>query len=508
MRRALVVIGLAAAAALASPTAASAALPPVKHVFIIVLENENASDTFGPSTQAPYLARALTAQGQFVPNYYAVTHLSLGNYIALVSGQGSNPYTQADAPAYIDFTPGVPGPDGQALGQGSVYPASVKTIADQLTEKGLGWKGYMEDMGNAAPAQPATCRHPAIGAQDTTQSARKGDQYATRHNPFVYFHSIIDHPSCNQNDVPLDRLPGDLRSASTTANYVFITPNLCNDGHDHPCVDGQPGGLVSADGFLKKWIPQIQASPAYREGGLIVVMFDEAVAGPGGGADSSACCGQPQFPNTPNNGGPTPGSGGGRTGAVLLSPFVKPGTTNQTAYNHFSLLRSVEDMFELVHLGYADQTGLKPFGSDVFDAGAPRLFGLAVKPVRLLAARAAARKGATISYVLSQPAQVSFRVDHGLLGRRSRGKCRKPTRRNRRSRPCRRYKRMRGGLEQNGVLGSNSLRFSGRISGKRLKAGHYRIVAAASGFAGTSNRATRYFRVKASKKKRATRRRR
>jgi hypothetical protein len=67
---------------------------------------------------------------------------------------------------------------------------------------------------------------------------------------------------------------------------------------------------------------------------------------------------------------------------------------------------------------------------------------------------------------------------------------------------------MRGGLEQSGVLGANSLRFSGRLGGKRLKAGHYRIVAAASGFAGNSNRATRYFRVKATKKKRARHRRR
>ncbi|MGF7238781.1 MAG: alkaline phosphatase family protein, partial [Frankia sp.] len=222
---------------------------------------------------------------------------------------------------------------------------------------------------------------------------------------------------------------------------------------------------------------------------------------------SSSCCAQPQFPNTPNNGGPTPGTGGGRTGAVLLSPFVKPGTTNQTAYNHFSLLRSVEDMFELGHLGYADQTGLKPFGSDVFDAGPPVLSRLAVKPVKLLAARAAARKGATISDTLSQPARVAFRVDQALAGRRSRGKCRKPTRRNRRGRRCTRYKRVRGGFERNALLGANSLRFNGRLGGKRLKVGRYRLVAVASGFAGDSRRATRAFRVKAAKKKRARRKR-
>src|SRR3954453_758298 len=120
MRRVLVGIGLAAAVALALPAVGSAALPPVKHVFVVVLENENPSETFGPSTKAPYRARGLPAQGQFVPNYYAVTHLSLGNYIAMVSGQGSNPDTQADCQFFTDVTPGTIGADGQALGAGCI----------------------------------------------------------------------------------------------------------------------------------------------------------------------------------------------------------------------------------------------------------------------------------------------------------------------------------------------------------------------------------------------------
>jgi hypothetical protein len=99
-------------------------------------------------------------------------------------------------------------------------------------------------------------------------------------------------------------------------------------------------------------------------------------------------------------------------------------------------------------------------------------------------------------------------VDRGLAGRRSRGKCRKPTRRNRRGRRCIRYKRLRGGFERNALLGANSVRFNGRLGGKRLKAGRYRLVAVASGFAGDSKRATRAFRVKAAKKKKRARRRR
>jgi hypothetical protein len=75
-------------------------------------------------------------------------------------------------------------------------------------------------------------------------------------------------------------------------------------------------------------------------------------------------------PNTPNNGGPTQGNGGGRIGAVLLSPYIEQGSVNETPYNHYSLLRSTEDMFGLPHLGYAAREGLKPFEDDVFNAPA------------------------------------------------------------------------------------------------------------------------------------------
>jgi hypothetical protein len=329
-------------------------------VFIIVLENKTYGEAFGASSKAPYLARTLPSKGALLPNYFGVTHESLGNYIALVSGQGSNPQTQADCQVYTNMLPGTIGPQGQAMGTGCVYPAAVKTVADQLAAAGLTWKGYMEDMGNA-PGQPATCRHPGFGSHDKTQTARVGDQYAARHNPFVYFHSLLDSGACARDDVPLDRLPSDLASAGSTPNYSFITPNLCDDGHDAPCVDGRPGGLKGINSFLQTWVPRILSSPAYKQGGLLAIVFDEA-----DGSDASACCHEPQFPNTPNNGGPSPGRGGGRTGAVLLSPFIAPGTVDQTPYNHFSLLRSVEDLFGLDHLGYAAASGLQPLGSDAF----------------------------------------------------------------------------------------------------------------------------------------------
>jgi phosphatidylinositol-3-phosphatase len=359
MRRIAPVLAVLGCLLFSAATSSAAALPPIKHVWIIMLENQDYSTSFGSASKAPYLAKTLPAQGQLLTHYYGTGHESLDNYITMVSGQPPNPYTQADAPLYVDFVGSV-GSDGVAVGQGSVFPASVKTIADQLEAKKLSWKGYMEDMANSA-TEPKSCRHPAVGSPDSTQKARNGDQYAARHNPFVYFHSIIDRPICATNDVDLKALPGDLASAAKTPSYSFITPNLCDDGHDSPCVDGRPGGLVSANDFLKTWVPRITGSPAYADGGLLMVTFDESASG------AEDCCGEPMGPNTPNNGGPTPGNGGGRVGAVLLSRYIKPGTVNDTPYNHYSMLRSMEDIFGLSHLAYAANTGLKPFQEDVFN---------------------------------------------------------------------------------------------------------------------------------------------
>jgi phosphatidylinositol-3-phosphatase len=353
---------LGALALLGLAPAAHAAAPPIGHVFVIVLENEDAPSTFGPSSPAPYLAHTLTAEGAFVPGYYGIGHASLDDYIAMVSGQAPTIVTQADCPLFFDVFPGVPTSDGQVIGQGCVYPAAVQTIAGQLTAKGLTWGGYMEDMGNDPVRDNGTaCAHPASGQLDRTQQASPTDQYATRHNPFVYFHSIIDDAAqCAAHDVPLTGLPGDLASASTTPSLTFITPDLCHDGHDATCADGGPGGMPAADGFLREWVPRITSSPAYQSDGLLAIVFDEAAS------DSSACCGERPGPNTPAPGGPSGGPGGGRTGAVLLSPFIRPGTTSDQQYNHYSLLRSIEDYFGVAHLGYAAAPDLRPFGSDVF----------------------------------------------------------------------------------------------------------------------------------------------
>lgn len=335
------------------------------HVFVIVLENTSYSTTFGEGSQAPYLADDLAAQGALLTQYYAVAHPSLPNYLAMVSGQAPNPSTQKSCVTYTDFVQTGTGEWGQALGDGCVYPAGVLTIGDQLIAAGLTWKAYGEDMA-ASPTAPATCRHPEIGTEDTSQRARVGDDYAARHMPFVYFHSIIDSPTCADHVVDLGVLATDLAATATTPHLSFIVPDLCSDAHDATCADGSEGGLPQADRWLREWVPRILAAPAFLEGGLLIITFDEAATG-GDTADSSACCGEGAVPNLSGPAG-RDGPGGGRVGAVVLGPAVAPGTVSDTAYHHYSLLCSLEHLWGLELLGYAGHPETPCFAGDVYTA--------------------------------------------------------------------------------------------------------------------------------------------
>jgi hypothetical protein len=420
-----------------------AALPrnAIRHVIVIDLENESFSSTFGPASPAVYLNKTLVPQGERIDNYYATGHVSLDNYIAQISGQAPNPLTSSDCLAFVnkvptgefvDVSPGTLDANqaafpGQVDGSGCVYPAGVSTIADQLdvargreNEGGGGaWRVYAEDMGNTPARDAGTpdplggtdCGHPAVGGVDPTNSATAADQYANRHNPAVYFHSIIDNAAvCDANVVPLGtvtvgtggapdtfsgHLAQDLANERRTPRFAFVTPNLCNDGHDATCAGtniegGKTGGLVGADLWLKHWMPLILGSPAYQSGHtLVVVTFDEGNPV----TDTASCCNEQPGPAQALPGispllvafGITPlgpGTGGGRVGAVVLNPrYIVPGTINTTgSYNHYSALRSYEDLLGIRrggsdgfgHLGFAGQPGLVPFGHDVFNNWPPK----------------------------------------------------------------------------------------------------------------------------------------
>jgi hypothetical protein len=391
----------------------------IGHVFVIVLENEGFDTTFGTAAQqnpaTQFLSQTLPSKGVMLNQYYGTGHVSLDNYIAMISGQSSTIQARVDCTFYDDFKLTGVTPDGQAIGTGCVYPAQFKTLADQLTAAGKTWRGYMEDMGLNPKREQTTCGQPldpqgnvALNELDDTQGAEThpgGDQYAARHNPFVYFHSLIDSGECARHVVNFNQLAQDLKYESATPNFAFITPNLCHDGHDgngavKPCKNGEVtdgihfgGGLVGANAFLKDTVPLILNSPAFREDGLLIVIFDEGdvskLTSVNGSATPNAitaegvsCCGEQPGPNIGPlvaggapltlgfenaNGSPpsffitTPGFGGDRVGGVLLSPFLKPGTVSNVPFNHYSMLKTVEDIFGLDHLGYAGQPGLQGF---------------------------------------------------------------------------------------------------------------------------------------------------
>jgi hypothetical protein len=300
--------------------------------------------TFGAGSPATYLNGTLRPKGTLLSGYSSLGHADLPDELAIVGGQPPNAATRADCPVYRDIPPSdAPSKGGEIAADGCVFPNTVTTIADQLSASRRTWRAYVEDLdrgpalNQTPPAPPkTTCRHPESNASDPTMRARPGDGYATRHNPFVYYHSLLDLGDCDANDGSLAQLEGDLRTAKSTPNFSFIAPNLCDDGTESPCVDGRPGGLAAADAFLSTWVPKILASPAYKADGLLIVAFAGDVAPP---AD----------PANPPADAPI------RNGALLVSRFAQAGSTAASAYDPYGLLRSLEDVFGLRALARAAQ---------------------------------------------------------------------------------------------------------------------------------------------------------
>jgi len=573
----------------------------IKHVWLIILENKSYDATFTGLNNNTYLWRSLPAQGVLLKNYYGTGHFSLDNYISLVSGQATQPDTQADCPDYDSFSGTVDtkgslftnrnfgqmasaqGPNAAAGSNGCVYPASVPTLFNQLDAKGVSWKGYAQDLGNPDASPPVHsagtqyCGAPYASpgptgstAQPNPGSANATDQYVPKHFPFPWFESILQSGDCNPAHIanlfdPTNGLYHDLQTEATTPAFSWISPNNCSDGHDAVCHGNNlsggfadpntpnapvnyTGGLYAADLFLEHVIPEIEASPAFKDGGLIDITFDEgfppftytgnsfansttvapdaatsiasdsaaetlfgrrvhyeptgpntplakdangnelypgpgdnafvdrpstcvaqtvpaqpagtcllgggsnvpgartdaAATAPGGsstitdnaivatdagnsvtgtGIPAGAFVGQvtntpvtaiapnqsggfvdtgsftlvdssdhPLFTTGPVSGitlaartpandplynATDPTTGGGDTGSVLISPYIRPGSVSTGFYNHYSWLRTMEDLFRVGtvspgldgegHIGYAAQPGLAPFGPDVFN---------------------------------------------------------------------------------------------------------------------------------------------
>ena len=298
----------------------------VKHVFVVSLASPGFDAAFGPQSQMPYLASTLRPQGALLSNYSLISNAGLPNEIAAVSGQPPNADTEGNCATYSEFPPNAqPDKQGSIAAAGCVYPVLTFNLVDQVSAAGLTWKAYLEDMEKVPQGSP-NCVKPDAAAADQTQGPRPGNEYAARHNPFIYFHSLLDVGDCGLYDVPATQLAGDLASIKKTPNFAYIGPNLCHYGSNTtPCQDGSPGGAASADQYLSQVVPQILASPAYKKDGVLIVNFTERVP-------------------------PDPATQSPVVGSLLVSKFLSPNSTVGTQYNPYSVLRSVEDLFGLDYI--------------------------------------------------------------------------------------------------------------------------------------------------------------
>jgi len=230
-------------------------------VFVIVMENRS----YDQAISGGYTAQLAATYG-VAQNYHGVSHPSLPNYLAMTSG---STWGIAD--------------DGY-------HSLPLTGLGQQLTAAGVTWRAYMEGMTSSCLAS----RYP----------------YALKHDPFPYYGG-----RCPSEVVPFAQFAADAQKGDLP-QFVWITPGLCNDGHD--C------STSVADRWLSQVVPQIQATAAWQNNGLLIITWDE-------GEDSS------------NH---------------ILTLVIRPGARHETStryYDHYSLLATIEDRLGVARMGAARQ---------------------------------------------------------------------------------------------------------------------------------------------------------
>ena len=343
------------------------------HVFVIMMENTSYADLLNPSNTNTQFIQSLASNGALGTNYYGVTHTSLPNYVAATSGNtwGSNADDEAQADqGYFNHT----------------------SLFDQLNQANVSWTGYMESMPSAgytgnfgdctsASGSDPTCTGLTAGGKSDTGTAL----YTRKHDPFMQYPDIFSDPNQAANVVPLTQLTSDLNSGHVS-QFVWISPNSCNDMHGGPPQCPYPNSPNDAnqqalyqdgDSFLQTWVTAIMKSKAWNGHSAIFVTWDEAgyeSSAPYGPEDLSACsaspsgvggtCDSPVLPASPVNpatagGGDLAGGtlyGGGHVPVIVVQRGGAKGLTDGTATNHYSLLQTIEQNWNLPFLGNASDT--------------------------------------------------------------------------------------------------------------------------------------------------------
>ncbi len=321
----------------ASRSAAAPGVAPLKHVFVIMMENTSYDDLLSPSNTNTAFIRHLAANNGLANNYFGVTHVSLPNYIAATSGQtwNSNSDDVAQAPSF-----------------------DHQNLVDQLEAAGVSWKAYMEDL-------------PFPG--DTVTQTPDG-LYVRKHDPFLMYPDVYTNPARAGKVVPLTQLSTDL-ATNRVPQFVWITPNNCNNMHggalscpfpNTPNDANQQALYQDGDNFLSTWVGAITHSKAWTGRSAIFITWDEGgfeTSSPFGPTDISPGPDSPILPATPANpatggGGDLAGGttyGGGHVPMIVVARGVGP-RVDSTFADHYSLLQTIEQSFGLALLGNAGDT--------------------------------------------------------------------------------------------------------------------------------------------------------
>ncbi len=264
-------------------------------IFTIVLENHDYKEIVG-SSNAMYI-NSLIGMGALATNYKDTAHPSLPNYLHMISGD--NQY-----PGIIDI-----GPNQQPY-----FPAMKDNLGTQLEAAHINWRSYQESMGTPCNLHDAS-------------------PYATKHDPFLYFVDMQASALCAQRNVDFSQFTADL--ATNQYRYMWITPNLTDDGHD-PANDPVTA-LQTSDKWMKDHVQAILDSDGYKAGGVLFITWDESEGRNGDDPD--------------------------KIPMIILSPKLKrAGMTSDTAYTHSSYLATVEDLLGLPRLAtVTNETAMMEF---------------------------------------------------------------------------------------------------------------------------------------------------
>jgi len=285
----------------------SGAMPAPLTIFTIVMENHDYAEIVGKPADAPYI-NSLIDEYALATNYNdSGVHPSLPNYLTLISG----------APQF--------GGGSDPLPTASGFPKAVDNLGTQLETAKIPWRSYQEGMGTAC---------------NLSNKSNPTGNYGPKHDPFLYFTDMQKTTPglCAKNNVDYGEFAADL--AAGTYRYMWITPNLTNDGHDpDPSVGGIPAQtLKTSDDWAKTNIAAIMASPVYLANGVIFLTWDEAEGRSGAGSKE-------QVP------------------MIVITPKLKGAKMKSvTAYSHKSYLATVEDLLKLPRLpSVMNETAMSEF---------------------------------------------------------------------------------------------------------------------------------------------------